>query len=114
MRIDYAESLRTWDAAAAGLSNGVVSTMGKLNLIGFQRVRGNVYVDQPGTLVVNQYAQGGDATPAMTWNVPQDVAQPNYRYAWDIIIIHPYVEITFTQGGVASTVFRAFNQALPS
>ena len=114
MRADTAENLRIWNASSAGLGIGVISTMGKINLEGFQRVRGTVYVDQPGTLVVNFYALGTDTVPAATFTVPQDTDQPDYRYSFDIIVLHPYVEISFTQGGVASTIFRGQSQALPN
>lgn len=113
MRNDNAQALRIWDAASAGIGAGAVVTMGKLNLTGFNRTQGTVAADQTGTLVINQYSQPADTVPAATFTVPFDTAQPNYRYSWAVIILHPYVEITFTNDATPSTFFRASALALP-
>lgn len=114
MRVDIAESLRTWKVASAGLGIGAVETMGKMNLIGFQRIRGTIYQDQLGTPVINFYSGPADTVPTATWTVTQDLDQPNFRYSWDVSVFHPYVEIVFTNGGAPSTVLRAQNMALPN
>jgi len=114
VRLDTAESLRTWRVSSVGLGAGVIETMGRLNLIGFQWIRGSVYQNQAGVLVINMYVMPNDTVPASSWTVPVDAAQPNFTYAWDVIVMHPYVEIAFTNGGVASTVLRAQNTALPN
>ncbi len=114
MRLDTAESMRTWSVASAGLAPAAAETMGKQNLIGFQRIRGTIFQNVAGTPIINMYSLGTDATPTCQFTVTQDTAQPNFRYTWDVIVIHPYVEIIFTNGGAPSTIFRAQNMALPT
>lgn len=114
MKYDNAQGVRIWNASAAGIGAGVVVTMGKINLNGMQRTRGSVTQDAAGTLVINQYALPTDTTPAASFTVTVDPDQPPFRYTWDVIVIHPYVEITFTNGGAPSTFFRASALALPT
>jgi hypothetical protein len=114
VRFDNAQAVRIWNASAAGIGAAAVVTMGKINLTGMQRTRGSVTQDVAGTLVINQYALPADTVPAASFSVPVDVAQPPFRYTWDVIVIHPYVEITFTNGGAPSTFFRASALALPT
>jgi len=96
----------------AGLAAGAVRTV-TINLAGYQngRLRGNFHQDVAGTLVVEQ---GGSQTLMdLSWTVPRDLTQPEFQYPFDIIIIEPFVRITFTNGGAPSTFFRAFVVALP-
>ena len=75
------------------------------------RVRGNFHQDVTGVLDV---FYGNDrAVMDLDFTVPQDVSQPGFQYAFDIIVIQPFCQITFTNGGGASSFFRAFVSALP-
>jgi hypothetical protein len=97
----------------AGLAPAAVVTAGKCNLEGFNRIRGQAVQDVAGTLVVSFFGvpQGGLLAQ---YTVPQDLSQVfAFVYAYDIIMLSPYVEITFTNGGAPSTFFRAHNEALP-
>jgi hypothetical protein len=114
MRTDTAEAIRIWDAASAGLLGGAVVSMGKINLTGFKRTRGTVAQDATGTVVINQYAQAADTTPASSHTVVVDATQPPFRYSWDVAVLHPYVEIFFTNDAGVSTFFRASAHALPT
>jgi hypothetical protein len=100
------------DPLAGGLVGAQVATV-TFNLTNYinGRVRGNFHQDQAGVL---QILYGNDSTTMdLDFVVPQDVAQPNFQYAFDIIVIQPFCQITFTNGGAASSFFRAYVSALP-
>ncbi len=76
------------------------------------RLRGNVHQDVVGTLVVEQ---GIDVTAFdLSFTVVQDATQPDFQYPFDIIILQPFVRITFTNGAGASAFFRGFFDAVPT
>ena len=75
------------------------------------RFRGNFHQDAVGVLDI---LYGNDKTNMdLDFVVPQDVNQPNFQYAFDIIVIQPFCQITFTNGAGASSFFRAYVSALP-
>lgn len=96
----------------AGLAAGAIRTV-TIDLSGMQngRLRGNFHQDVAGTLVVEQgFTQ---TLMDLSWTVPQDPTQPDFQYPFDIILLEPFVRITFTNGGAVSAFFRAFVVALP-
>lgn len=97
--------------ANAGIAAGSNITL-QWNLSGFKRIVGVCFTDVAvASLVINQR---GSRTGAVlfTKNVPVDPSQAATTYTFDEAIRAPYVEIVATQGGVPSTIFRAFTQAL--
>jgi hypothetical protein len=105
--------LQTWlvdPAVPIILPPGAVVTAGKLNLFGWSRIRGQVVADVAGTLQVN-FRDTGNGNVVMSYTVPQDAAQPNFTYSYDIIMLAPYVEIVYRNGGAPTTFFQANNAA---
>jgi hypothetical protein len=77
------------------------------------RVRGNFHQDVAGVLDV---FYGNDAvTMDLDFTVPICAPpQPSpFQYAFDIIIIQPFLRFTFVNGAAPSTFFRAYVSALP-
>ena len=74
-------------------------------------MRGNVSLDVAATLGI---LYGNDkATMDLSFVVPQDVAQPNFQYPFDIIVLQPFCRIVITNGAAPSGFFRSFVSALP-
>ena len=69
------------------------------------RLRGNAHQDQTGTLLIEFANDTTDSDLAFT--VVQDATQPNVQYPFDVIILQRFVRVSFVNGGVASTFFRA-------
>jgi hypothetical protein len=100
------------DALATGLGAGAVVTVtfDVSNYIN-GRIRGNFFQDEEGTLNV---LYGNDAANMdLDFEVPLDTDQPDYNYPFDIIVIQPFVRLTFTNGGVPSSLLHAYVVALP-
>ena len=68
-------------------------------------LRGNAHQDQAGVLLI-EFANDA-VTPDLAFTVTQDASQPNFQYPFTVIILQPFVRISFTNGGVASSFFRA-------
>ena len=105
--------VRAGDPLSVGLAPAQVVTV-TFDLSNYinGRVRGNFHQDVAGVLEV---LYGNDSTPAnmdLDFVVPQDAAQPNFQYPFDIIVIQPFCQVTFTNGGAPSTFFRAYVTAL--
>jgi hypothetical protein len=84
-----------------------------LDVTGFMngRIRGNFHQDQDAELHVRF---GNDVNNMdLDFTVPQDLQQPNFQYAFDIIIIQPIVQVEFTCGVTDSSFLRAFVSVLP-
>lgn len=105
--------LALWYLSQAGVTNGQSVNSGRVNLANFMngQLRGCVVVDQTGTLVIKQEAVPGSGDIAITVTV--DASLPNYAYPFFVSLAQPYVTITWTQGGVSSTYFRAWATAVP-
>jgi len=88
-------------AGATAFDTGWVAVGGYLN----GRVRGNAHQDQDGTLTVEFGNVQG--TGDLAFDVTLDAAQPDFQWPFDVIILQPFVRISFVNGGVASTFFRA-------
>ena len=85
----------------------VQSLRGMLN----GRLRGNANQDVAGSLLIEF---GNTATLFdLGFVVTQDVTQAGFQYPFDVIILQPFVRISFTNGGGASTFFRANVEVLP-
>lgn len=84
-----------------------VSLRGLLN----GRLRGNAHQDVDGDLLIEF---GNSATVFdLSFTVTKDGTQPDSQYPFDVIILQPFVRVSFTNGGAAATFFRASVQALP-
>lgn len=97
-----------------GLGGGATQVAGPIAFHGMLngRLRGNVHQDVDGTLVVEQ---GIDVTAFdLAFTVTQDLTQPDFQFPFDIIIIQPFVQITFTNGAGASAFFRGYFDAVPT
>lgn len=97
-----------------GLGIGATQIAGPIAFHGMLngRLRGNVHQDVAGTLLVEQ---GIDTTAFdLAFTVTQDLTQPGFQYPFDIIIIQPFIRITFTNGAGASAFFRGYYDALPT
>lgn len=119
MRNDTAESLRTWNYTGPALGGGASVTAGRINLGGFQRIRGCVVQDVALAAVagvrIEQRADPLSALPDFISDVPADATQTHaVVHAWDIMVIHPYITITVTNGAGAATFTRGHNEALPT
>jgi hypothetical protein len=89
------------------LSFGPFSVKGFLN----GRLRGNAHSDAPGAFTVSWGTS--PSSMGLSWVVPQDASQPDNQYPFDIIILQPFVSVSFVNGGAAALFFRANLQALP-
>jgi hypothetical protein len=104
--------VKVGDPLATGIGAGisVTATFDVSNYIN-GRIRGNFHQDVDGTLNV---LFGNDSSVMdLDFPVPQDVAQPDFQWPFDIIIIQPFVRITFVNGGAPSALLRAYITALP-
>lgn len=90
-----------------GVAGGGSITTGVQALHAFvgQKLKVNVSQDQAGTLTITQAQVAGGSD--LVYTADQDFNQSNYRYPIEVDIWHPYVTITFTNGGSASSVLRA-------
>ena len=95
--------------------NGGSVNLGRFNLSGYNRVRGQVFCDQTGTCVLNWRAKASGPI-VYSFNVPVDGSQSANTYAWnDEPIRGQYLEVVFTNtSGMNATQFTAFHEALPS
>jgi hypothetical protein len=105
-------TLQSGAASGEGLLAGqVVSVTYDLGNMINGRVRGNFHQDVEGELHV---FYGNDRNNMdLDFDVPQDIEQPNFQYAFDIIIIQPFCRIEFTNGAGDGTYFRGFVSSLP-
>jgi hypothetical protein len=93
-------------AGALGFSF-VTPTSGFLN----GRLRGNAHQDVAGVLLIEF---GNSPTVFdLAFTVVQDASQPGFQYPFDVIILQPFVRVSFTNGGAGSTFHRANVEALP-
>lgn len=88
-------------AGATGFSIGFVNVSSYLN----GRLRGNAHQDQVGTMLI-EFAND-DTNVDLAFTVTQDATQPDVQYPFDVIILQPFVRVSFANGGVASSFFRA-------
>jgi hypothetical protein len=49
----------------------------------------------------------------LSFTVTRDVTQPDFQWPFDVIVIQPFVRLTFLNGALASSFLRAFVVALP-
>ena len=75
------------------------------------RIRGNFHQDVTGTLDI--FFGNDSAVMDLDFPVPQDLNQPEFQWPFDIIVIQPFVRITFVNGAGASSLLRAYITALP-
>jgi hypothetical protein len=75
------------------------------------RIRGNVHQDVAGTLDV--FYGNNAAFMDLDFTVPQDLLQPDFQYPFDIIVIQPFLRVTFVNGAAPSTLLSAYITALP-
>ena len=75
------------------------------------RLRGNANQDVAGTLLIEFGNVAGLFD--LGFVVTQDVTQAGFQYPFDVIILQPFVRISFTNGGAASAFFRANVEVLP-
>lgn len=98
------------DGLAAGASVQYV-----FNVTGYRGgfLRGTFHQDVTGTPLV----EFGESASVFdnTFQVSQDTDPPQtpFRFPFSIMIMQPFVRITFTNGGAPSTFFRADVTALP-
>ena len=98
----------------SGLGAGVTGfDVGPLNLKAFAngRLRGSVHQDRAGALVIEQGVNASDMD--LDFTVVRDTSVGDFQYPFDVIILLPFVRISFVNGGAASSFFRALIQALP-
>lgn len=86
---------------ATGFNTGFVPVASFSN----GRLRGNAHQDQTGTLLIEFANEAGNVDLAFT--VTQDVSQPDVQYPFDVIVMQPFLRVSFVNGGVASSFFRA-------
>lgn len=120
IRVQVAEFVQlantgTMSSPPAPPLNGASVNLGKFNVAGFNRLRGQIICDQTGTCVINFRATTGGAV-VYTRTVPLDGSQAANTYSWnDEPIRGQYVEIVFTNtSGVNAASFSAFSEALPN
>lgn len=100
--------------SSAGLGGGDTGfDVGPLNLEAFVngRLRGSAHQDKGGTLLIEQGINASDMD--LDFTVTRDTSVSDFQYPFDVIIILPFVRISFVNGGAASSFFRARIQALP-
>ncbi len=91
---------------ATGFNTGFVNVSGYFG----GSLRGNAHQDQLGTLLIEFSNDNVNADLAFT--VTQDTDQPNIQYPYSVIILQSFVRISFVNGGVASSFFRANAEVL--
>jgi hypothetical protein len=107
--------LRVWSEGFVGLE----LLAGATNLRTFPlhnyvngRLRGNFHQDGGvATILIEQGSSQG--VMDLSFTVTQDVSQPNFQYPFDVIIIQPFVRISYTNGGAPNTFARVDITALP-
>lgn len=100
-------------ATATQDGNLVNFTFGPFCVRGFLngRLRGIAHQDVIGTMLI----EFGPTPVNMTtrFEVTQDTDQSDFQYPFDVIVLAPFVRLSFTNGGAAATFFRANAQVLP-
>jgi hypothetical protein len=103
------------NAGATAVQSGEMTMLvfGPFSVKGFLngRLRGSAHQDVAGVCTVTFGLS--PASMDLSWVVPQDASQPGFQYPFDIIILQPFVSVTFVNGGGAIAFFRANLQALP-
>ncbi len=100
----------------APLAPGGTLSSGVMNLKGYDRIMGAVQSNQlaAAIAVAIQFRAVGGGPIIVQFNVTAaDPSSPANTYIWNVPVQLPYVEIVFTNGAVAATLLRAFNEALP-
>lgn len=100
----------------AGVGIGATAfTFGPFCMRGFLngRIRGNAHQDQDGTMLLEWSVTPTGFPVDLSFDVPRDTNQPDFQWPFDVIVLQPYLRVSFTNGGVASSFFRANVEALP-
>jgi hypothetical protein len=106
------QRVKVGDPLATGLAPAEVVTV-TFEVTNFRngRIRGNFHQDVAGTLHVRF---GNDSTTMdLDFTVPVCPLNPPFQYPFDIIVVQPFVQVEFTNGGAPSTFFRSYVTALP-
>jgi hypothetical protein len=107
------DPIRWWqidDPVGLAPAGVVTNTIGLLSFVN-GRIRGSFHQDQDGVFTIEQ---GNNATTMdLNFTVVRDLTQPDFQWPFDVIVIQPFVRLTFTNGPLASSFLRAFVVALP-
>ena len=99
--------------SAGALAPGATAfSVGYFNVSGYLngRLRGNAHSNQVGTLLI-EFSNDGVNTD-LAFVATQDAVQPDVQYPFDVIVLQSFVRVSFVNGGVASTFFRANSAVL--
>lgn len=81
-----------------------VYTSAQFSTAGFGRVIGTVFSDQAGTLVIQQSSDGINYDASTSVNVAAST-----KTSFSVEVVAPYVQLVYTNGTTAQTVFRLYS-----
>lgn len=100
------------DSATGFTAGESISSM--VRAVGHRQVIGNFHVDQPAAAGYPRVRQSVDGVNwSRTTVIPRDTTQVDYQYPFAVALRMPYVQIQYTQGGVASTFAYVRCQIVP-
>jgi len=93
--------------AAVGFTTGWIDVTSVLS----GSLRGNAHQDVAGVSLIEFSNDASNVD--LSFTVTQDVTQPGFQYPFSVIILQPFARVSFTNGGAASTFFRANVEVQP-